>query len=62
MLGVLDVPVSIEAAPPDLTAAPTWRAARADDLAWAREYLAPWVLRRVRRTSSGDGVAPKRPV
>ena len=30
-------------------------------LAWAREYFVPWVVRRIRRTSSGDGVLPKRP-
>ena len=28
---------------------------------WAREYFAPWILRRLRRRSSGDGVDPKRP-
>ena len=38
-----------------------WREARIEDIGWAREYFAPWVLRRVRRRSSGDGVAPKRP-
>jgi hypothetical protein len=25
------------------------------------EYLAPWILRRIRHQSSGDGVQPKRP-
>ena len=34
---------------------------RAEDLAWARTHLAPWVKRRVQGTSSGDGVAPKHP-
>jgi lysophospholipase L1-like esterase len=29
------------------------------DLAWARDHLAPWVLRRVKGTSSGDGRDPK---
>jgi lysophospholipase L1-like esterase len=33
----------------------------ARDAAWAGRYMAPWVLRRVRRRSSGDGVVPKRP-
>ena len=32
-----------------------------DDAAWARAHLAPWVGRRLRGVSSGDGVAPKRP-
>jgi lysophospholipase L1-like esterase len=31
----------------------------ATDLAWARDHLAPWVMRRVRGTSSGDGRDPK---
>ena len=29
---------------------------------WAREYLAPWVQRRLRGQSSGDAVTAKRPV
>lgn len=33
----------------------------AADLAWARRHLAPWVVRRVRRRSSGDEVTAKRP-
>lgn len=32
------------------------------DLGWARDHAAPWVSRRVRGVSSGDGVPPKRPV
>lgn len=38
-----------------------WAVARRDDLGWAREYFAPWILRRLRHQSSGDGVRPKRP-
>ena len=38
-----------------------WRDARRDDIGWAREYFVPWVLRRVRHQSSGDGRGPKRP-
>lgn len=34
---------------------------RAEDLAWARTHLAPWVKRRLQGTSSGDGVSPKHP-
>lgn len=34
----------------------------ADDLAWARTHLAPWVRRRLEGRSSGDGVGAKRPV
>ncbi len=38
-----------------------WRRARADDMGWAREYLVPWVVRRIRHQSSGDLVRAKRP-
>jgi len=38
-----------------------WLAARRLDARWAREHAAPWVGRRLRRASSGDGVPPKRP-
>ena len=38
-----------------------WRAARVEDMGWAREHLMPWVLRRIRHQSSGDNVLPKRP-
>ena len=32
-----------------------------EDAQWARAHLAPWVSRRLRGVSSGDGVQPKRP-
>ena len=38
-----------------------WMAARREDARWAREYLAPWVNRRLHGTSSGDGRTAKRP-
>lgn len=31
------------------------------DAAWMRTHLAPWVVRRIRGTTSGDGVHPKYP-
>ena len=34
---------------------------RKDDIHWAREYLVPWIGRRLRGESSGDHVEPKRP-
>ena len=37
------------------------REQRAEDLAWARTHLVPWVHRRVTGRSSGDGIDPKRP-
>jgi len=39
----------------------SWRQARIDDIGWAREHLAPWILRRIRHQSSGDFIEPKRP-
>ena len=30
-------------------------------MGWAREYLLPWVIRRIRHQSSGDGITAKRP-
>ncbi|MFD9602060.1 SGNH/GDSL hydrolase family protein [Streptomyces sp. NPDC059970] len=34
---------------------------RRDDIHWAREYLVPWIGRRLRGESSGDHVEAKRP-
>jgi lysophospholipase L1-like esterase len=42
-------------------AALDWLSARRMDARWARLYAAPWVTRRIRGRSSGDGIAPKRP-
>ncbi len=41
--------------------AASWFAARRGDLSWARRYAAPWLGRRVRGVSTGDGIAAKRP-
>jgi hypothetical protein len=38
-----------------------WLAARREDARWAKEYLAPWIRRRLHGTSSGDGLSAKRP-
>ena len=46
---------------PGYRGAPDWLAARRQDARWARTYAAPWVRRRLRGGSSGDGVLPKRP-
>lgn len=62
VLAALNVENSLQPSEPAPLPATTWRRARADDLAWAREYLLPWVLRRIRHQSSGDGLAPKRPL
>jgi len=34
---------------------------RRDDVQWAREFLLPWLGRRLRGRSTGDGYLPKRP-
>lgn len=34
----------------------------AGEIAWAWRYLRPWLARRLRGTSSGDGIGAKRPV
>jgi lysophospholipase L1-like esterase len=39
-----------------------FRAAVTEEAAWVRGFVAPWVGRRLRGTSSGDGRAAKRPV
>lgn len=38
------------------------RVRRREDIRWVREHLVPWVGRRLRGRSSGDGVRPKRPL
>jgi lysophospholipase L1-like esterase len=38
-----------------------WLDARRMDLRWARVHAAPWMVRRLRGISSGDGIDPKRP-
>ncbi|PYY42384.1 SGNH/GDSL hydrolase family protein [Curtobacterium sp. MCPF17_046] len=60
VLGTLGVPHALGPSVPEPLAARPWREARVEDLGWAKEYLLPWVVRRVRRTSSGDGVTAKR--
>ncbi|HKH07439.1 MAG TPA: SGNH/GDSL hydrolase family protein, partial [Agromyces sp.] len=61
VLTALNVENDLEPLKPEPVPMSTWRQARVEDIAWAREYLVPWVLRRVRHQSSGDFVAPKRP-
>ncbi|MFF0904347.1 UNVERIFIED_CONTAM: hypothetical protein RF653_11790 [Kocuria sp. CPCC 205316] len=50
------VPEVVPGRPPS-----SWRQARGEDLVRAHRYLRPWVARRIRRTSSGAQVRPKRP-
>lgn len=44
-----------------LSGSARWLAARRGDAQWAREHAAPWVVRRLRGVTTGDGVPPKRP-
>jgi Lysophospholipase L1 and related esterases len=61
VLDALNVEHDLEPFAADPLPAQSWRQARIEDIVWAREHFAPWILRRLRRQSSGDGVLPKRP-
>ncbi|GEP48989.1 SGNH/GDSL hydrolase family protein [Microbacterium saccharophilum] len=61
VLRALNVPNDLQAMQPEPLPRLTWRAARTNDIVWARTHLVPWVLRRVRHQSSGDAVTAKRP-
>jgi lysophospholipase L1-like esterase len=61
VLRALNVPNDLQPMQPDTMPVTNWRAARAHDLVWARSYLVPWVLRRLRHQSSGDHITAKRP-
>ncbi len=61
VLAALNVENNLEPMKPEPMPERTWREARREDVSWAREYLVPWVLRRIRHQSSGDQVQPKRP-
>lgn len=60
-LDALNVPHSLVPEFPPPLPPHTWREARAGDLEWAKDFLVPWVLRRLRHQSSGDGITAKRP-
>ncbi|QTF70942.1 SGNH/GDSL hydrolase family protein [Arthrobacter woluwensis] len=62
VLDALNVQHTLEPLSPKPLPEKTWRTARTEDFLWAREHLFPWVLRRLRHQSSGDGIQPKRPV
>jgi lysophospholipase L1-like esterase len=61
VLRALNVPNDLQPMQPDPLPSRTWREARAVDFVWARSYLVPWVLRRLRHQSSGDEITAKRP-
>ena len=61
VLDALGVPNDLQPLEPEPLPPRTWRQARVEDLSWAREYLMPWVIRRIRHQSSGDSISAKRP-
>lgn len=61
VLDTLHVPHTLAPLTPEPVPQKSWRQARVDDIIWAREYLMPWVVRRIRGVSSGDNIDPKRP-
>jgi len=61
VLHALNVENDLQPMQPEPLPNSTWRQARVEDLAWAREYLVPWVVRRIRHQSSGDRISAKRP-
>ncbi|MFP7760417.1 SGNH/GDSL hydrolase family protein [Marisediminicola sp. LYQ134] len=61
VLDTLGVENELEPFAPEPLPPRPWRQARYDDVSWAREYLMPWVLRRIRHQSSGDFINAKRP-
>jgi len=61
VLAALAVENDLEPWRPEPLVRRPWRQARSEDMGWAREYLVPWVVRRIRHQSSGDGRQAKRP-
>lgn len=60
-LAALNIPNDLHPLNPPTMPARSWRQARKEDVVWAREYFVPWVIRRIKRVSSGDNIEPKRP-
>jgi lysophospholipase L1-like esterase len=70
VLGIMPAAATVAPPPPLVwssvehmrpTGRAAWLAARREDAQWAREYFVPWVQRRIKGTSTGDGRSPKRP-
>jgi lysophospholipase L1-like esterase len=61
VLDTLGVENDIEPFSPDPLPKAPWRQARAEDLEWTRAHFVPWIIRRIRRQSSGDFITAKRP-
>lgn len=62
MCETLGVPAEGRSEEPwDTGSRPAWGTTRRDDVRWAREFLVPWMGRRLTGRSSGDHVTAKRP-
>jgi hypothetical protein len=61
VLDVLGVDVALEHDVLDPLPQVPQREARQATRAWVRGFALPWLGRRLRGTSSGDGLAPRRP-
>jgi lysophospholipase L1-like esterase len=62
VLETLGEPVAEDWRAPLPDAEPTpWRARQVDDLRWMREWVFPFVRKRLQGRSTGDGFLPKRP-
>lgn len=60
-LNALQVPHTLEPLQPRPMPAHTWTQARVEDLAWARQYLFPWMLRRILPHGHEELLPAKRP-
>lgn len=60
-LDALNVPHDLQPLDPPPLPLRSWQQARKEDVVWAREYLVPWVIRRIKHVSSGDHISAKRP-
>jgi lysophospholipase L1-like esterase len=61
VLDTLNVPHTLQPYLPKDLPEGSWRHARAEDLVWARKYLVPWVLKRIRHQTEEE-LRAKRPV
>ncbi len=61
VLDTLNVPHTLQPLQPKDLPQSSWRAARVGDLVWARNYLLPWVVRRIRHETAEE-LRAKRPL
>jgi lysophospholipase L1-like esterase len=61
VLDTLSVPHTLQPLTPQDLPESSWRQARTGDLLWARNYLFPWALRRLRPRAMAEELRAKRP-